>query len=72
MSPTNLRVPSDKTALFMENLTAWASVSGIDPRLTIVNEVGKTTNTASLIHYQVFVDDSFFEHFPQWAQYIQQ
>jgi hypothetical protein len=49
-----------------------ASVTGFDPRLTIVNEPGETTNTKSPVLYQVFVNESFFEQFPEWRPYIEQ
>jgi hypothetical protein len=67
-----LRVPREEAADLSDDLTAWASVSGIDPRLTIVSEPWMTTNAKSPMLYQVFVNESFFEDFPEWRLYIEQ
>ncbi|MFM0388385.1 hypothetical protein [Paraburkholderia dipogonis] len=47
MKPINLRVPRTETSDLADNLTAWASASGIDPSPTIVVEPGATTDTSS-------------------------
>jgi hypothetical protein len=72
MSPIRLRIPREEAADFSDDLTAWASVSGIDPRLTIDTEPGKTTNLSSPILYLVYVNESFFDQFPEWRTYIEQ
>ena len=72
MNPMRLRVPRDEAADFIDDLNAWASVSLIDPRLTIVNEPAKTTNDKSPILYLAYVNESFFEQFPEWSPYIEQ
>lgn len=72
MDPIKLRVPHDQAPDFADDLTAWASSSGIDPRLTSGGEPWKTTNDASPVLYPVFVNESFFEQFPEWRIYIEQ
>ncbi|WP_260854535.1 hypothetical protein [Paraburkholderia sp. BCC1884] len=72
MKPMRLRVPREEAPDFADDLTAWASSSGVDPRLTIANEPGMTTNLSSPILYLVYVSESFFEQFPEWRMYIEQ
>ncbi|MFL9899003.1 hypothetical protein PQR75_04430 [Paraburkholderia fungorum] len=72
MNAIKLRVPREEAADLPDDLNAWASVSGFDPRLTIVNESWMTTNAQSPVLYQVFVNESFFEQFPEWRVYIEQ
>ncbi|MFL9859453.1 MULTISPECIES: hypothetical protein [Paraburkholderia] len=72
MKPIRLRVPREEITNFPDDLTAWASVSGVDPRLTLVSEPWLTTNTQSPVLYEVFVNESFFEQFPEWRMYIEQ
>ena len=72
MSPFKLHVPRGEAANFSDDLTSWASLSGRDPRLTVINEPWKTTNGDSPIYYLAFVDESFFEQFPAWRSCIEQ
>ena len=72
MYPIKLRVPSGKAANFLDDLTAWAVSSGADPRLTSGGEFWKTTNDKTPILYEAFVNESFFEQFPEWRQYVEQ
>lgn len=72
MKQIRLRVPREEARDLPDDLTAWASVSGVDPGLTIVNEPGMTTNTSLPILYLVYVSESFFEQFPEWRMYIEQ
>ncbi|MET3231358.1 UNVERIFIED_ORG: hypothetical protein ABIC54_003554 [Burkholderia sp. 1263] len=72
MKPIRLRVPWDEAGNLPDDLTAWASTSGVDPGLTIFNEPGKTTNTSSTTLYLVHVNESFFDQFPEWRMYIEQ
>lgn len=72
MDPIILRVPREEAVSFSDDLTAWASTSGIDPRLTIFGEPGKTTNASSPIRYLVHVNESFFDEFPEWRMYVEQ
>lgn len=72
MKPIRLRVPREEAADLPDDLTAWASTSGVDPGLTVVAEPGMTTNANSPILYQIYVSESFFEDFPEWRMYIEQ
>jgi hypothetical protein len=72
MIPIKLSIPRAEATHFSHDLTAWACVNGIDPRLTIVNETWKTTNNNSPFRYQMLVNESFFEQFPHFRQYIEQ
>lgn len=72
MNPIRLRVPHDEAADLRDDLTVWASISGIDPRLTVISERWKTTNDKSPIQYLVFVNESFFAQFQEWRPYIEQ
>jgi hypothetical protein len=72
MSPIKLHVPREEVATFSDDLTAWTSNSGIDPSVTQVHAPGETTNFSSPVQYLIYVDESFFEQFPVWRQYIEQ
>ncbi|MFM0566932.1 hypothetical protein PQQ88_01110 [Paraburkholderia caledonica] len=72
MRQIRLRVPFEEAADLRDDLTAWAGVSGIDPRQAEFHEPGTTTNRSSPILYLVNVNDSFFEQFPEWRMYIEQ
>ncbi|MGV7245539.1 hypothetical protein [Caballeronia sp. M23-90] len=72
MNQIILRVPHEEVASFLEDVTAWTSNSGIDPRVSQFPEPGITTNTSLPIRYLVEVDDSFFEQYPHWRQCIEQ
>lgn len=72
MKPVRIRVPREEAPDFADDLTAWASTSGIDPGLTLFNEPGATTNASSPVLYLVYVSESFFEQFPEWRTYIEQ
>ncbi|APA89643.1 hypothetical protein BJG93_29600 (plasmid) [Paraburkholderia sprentiae WSM5005] len=71
MKPIRLRVPSDEAADLLDDLTAWASTSGIDPGLSMFSQSGTTSNTSSPILYHVYVSESFFEQFPGWRMFIE-
>ncbi|MCC8404475.1 hypothetical protein LJ655_21765 [Paraburkholderia sp. MMS20-SJTN17] len=72
MTPIKLRVPCDEARDLLDDLTAWASTSGIDPGLSTLGESGVPSNTGSPILYEVYVSESFFEQFPQWRTFIEQ
>jgi hypothetical protein len=72
MKSIKLRVPLEDAANLKDDLTEWASITGTDPSLTIVNEPGMTTNTSSPALYLVYVTQSFFEQFPEWRMYLEQ
>ena len=72
MQPIKLRVPRDDVSNLLDDLTAWASTSGIDPGLSTFSDSGITSNASSPILYQVYVSESFFEQFPEWRTFIEQ
>ncbi|MFM0670023.1 hypothetical protein [Paraburkholderia sediminicola] len=72
MKPIRLRVPREEAADLPDDLTAWASLSGVDPGLTVLSEPGSTTDSSSPVLYQIYVSQSFFEQFPEWRMYIEQ
>lgn len=71
MKPIKLRVPREEASDLADDLTAWASTSGIDLGVTIVNESGTPTNSSSSAVYLVYVNESFFEQFLDWRMYIE-
>lgn len=71
MKPIRLRVPRDEASDFADDLTAWASAAGVDPDPRVVGEMGAPTDTSSAVLYQVYVNNSFFEQFPEWQMYTQ-
>jgi hypothetical protein len=72
MKQIRLRVPREEAGDLPDDLTAWASTTGIDPDLTIANGSDTTTESSSLVLYLVYVSDSFFDQFPEWRMYIEQ
>jgi hypothetical protein len=72
VNPIKLHMPREEVFTFSDDLTAWTSNSGIDPRVTQFHEPGMTTNMSSPVQYLIYVDESFFEQFPKWRQYIEQ
>jgi len=72
MDPIKLHVPHDKAADLSDDLTTWTSATGIDPRLASrVNDSSDKPNDSPHIEYKVYVDESFFEQFPAWREYIE-
>ena len=72
MKPIKLRVPREEAADLPDDLTAWASVSGVDPGLTVLSDPGTATDSSLPVLYQIYVSQSFFEQFPEWRMYIEQ
>ncbi|MBC8746549.1 MULTISPECIES: hypothetical protein [Paraburkholderia] len=72
MKPIKLRVPCDEAGDLLDDLTVWASTSGIDPGLSMFGESGSGSKTSTPILYQVYVSESFFEQFPEWRMFIEQ
>jgi hypothetical protein len=66
-----LRIPKTEVVEFNDNLSAWSTASGIDPRLTIDTDYPKTTNFSSPTLYLVCVDESFFTQYPKWRQFLE-
>ncbi|MBT2792731.1 hypothetical protein [Paraburkholderia strydomiana] len=72
MDPIHMRLLLTQAPDFVEDLTAWANSGGMDPRLSVIAEPGATSQKNSPIAYQVHVNDSFFDQFPQWRMYIEE
>ncbi|AXF18926.1 hypothetical protein [Paraburkholderia caledonica] len=72
MNPLNVRLSLTRAPDFVEDLTAWANAGGIDPHLLVIGGLGATTDQRSPILYQVHVNESFFDQFPEWRIYIEQ
>jgi len=72
MKPIRLRVPRQEAGELLKDLTAWASVSGVDPGMTVSSPPEFAENSGLPILYEVYVSESFFEQFPEWRTYIEQ
>ncbi|KVO22726.1 hypothetical protein WJ74_34960 [Burkholderia ubonensis] len=70
MPSIKLRIPREDVFEFNDDLTAWSATSGIDLRLTRPPQM-ETTNPASPTLYSAFVDERFFEQYPQWRQFVE-
>ncbi|CAM2193257.1 conserved protein of unknown function [Paraburkholderia kururiensis] len=66
------RIEKTDVVEFNDDLTAWATESGADPRLTIVTEPWLTTNASSPTLYSADVDERFLEQYPRWAKLLEQ
>lgn len=71
MSAIKLRLPREDIFEFNDDLTAWSAASGIDPRLTLGVEPHRTTNISSPTLYMVQLDESFFEQYLRWRQFVE-
>jgi hypothetical protein len=67
MPAIKLRFPREDVFAFNDDLTAWSSAGGIDPRLTLGVEPHRTTNKSSPTLYMAQLDESFFEQYPRVA-----
>lgn len=72
MDPIKLRVPGHEAGGLHDDLTVWASTSGIDPGLSLFDEAGREAKPGLPALYLVHVSGSFFDQFPQWRAYIEQ
>lgn len=72
MQSVTFIVPDDEKFDFTRDITAWEKVSGKDARLTLGTDFPKTSTKGSPIIYICQIDDTFFEQFPEWRQYIEQ
>lgn len=71
MNSIRLRIPREEAANLADDLTAWASSTGVDPGLAVLNEPSVTMNLSSPILYSAYVSESFFQQFPEWRMYIE-
>ncbi|MBB5405381.1 hypothetical protein QF000_000132 [Paraburkholderia atlantica] len=72
MKPIKLRVSRDEAGNLLDDLTAWASTSGIDLGLSTFSTPHTLSSTNSPVVYHVYVGESFFEQFPEWRMFIEQ
>lgn len=72
MKPIRLRVLRAEADVLLGDLTVWASVSGVDPEMTVSSTPEFAENSSLPILYEVYVSPSFFEQFPKWCTYIEQ
>ncbi|MGY6127074.1 hypothetical protein ACW9YV_16755 (plasmid) [Paraburkholderia strydomiana] len=72
MKPIRLRVPREEAGDLLDDLAAWASVSGVDPGMTTPNPSEATESGDPTILLEVYVSPTFFEQFPEWRPYIEQ
>ncbi|RQT69577.1 hypothetical protein DF029_21515 [Burkholderia cepacia] len=71
MPAIKLRIPREDAIEFNDDLSAWSAASGIDPRLAIGGEPYVTTNMSSPTLYVAELDESFFEQYPRWRQFME-
>ena len=72
MKPIRLRVPREEAGELLDDLTAWASVSGVDPGMTTANPSDDAESSSLTSLYEVYVSPTFFERFPRWRASIEQ
>lgn len=72
MKPIRLCVPREESGDLLDDLTVWASVSGVDPGMTVSSPPEFAENSSLPLLYEVYVSPSFFEQFPAWRTYVEQ
>lgn len=71
MPSIKLRIPRENVFEFNDDLSAWSAASGVDPQLTLGVEPHRTTNMSSPTLYIAQLDESFFEQYPRWRQFLE-
>lgn len=72
MTQYKLRVLRTEVANLHDDVSAYAAERLVDPQLTPGFEPDVTTNTSSPLLYVAQLDESFFDEYPHWRQYIEQ
>ncbi|MGS0982093.1 hypothetical protein [Burkholderia glumae] len=67
-----LRIPNTEVADLHDDVSAYAAEYRVDPHLAPGFEPMRTTNTSSPLLYVAQLDESFFDEYPRWRQYIEQ
>ncbi|MBU9215440.1 hypothetical protein KTD55_15385 [Burkholderia gladioli] len=67
-----LRIPNTEVADLHDDVSAYAVEHRVDPHLMPGFEPYVTTNTSSPVLYVAQLDESFFDEYPHWRQYIEQ
>ncbi|MEF9444418.1 hypothetical protein OWS73_21585 [Burkholderia sp. 1B3(2022)] len=70
MPAIKLRIPREDVFQFNDDLSAWSTASGVDPKLSVGTQM-QTTNPSSPTLYLAFVDERFFEQYPRWRQFVE-
>jgi hypothetical protein len=71
MKQVTFTVPAEQRFRFLTDLDTWERLSGKDTRVTQFNAPNLTTNTASPLTYICQIDDTFFDQYPKWRDYLQ-
>ncbi|WP_175761380.1 hypothetical protein [Burkholderia anthina] len=71
MPAIKLRIPQEDVFEFNDDLSAWAAANGVDPRLTLGVEPHQTTNMSSPTLYLAELDETFFEQYQRWRQFVE-
>lgn len=67
-----LRILRSEVADLHDDVSAYAAERRVDPHLMPGLEPYVTTNTSSPVLYVAQLDESFFDDYPHWRQYIEQ
>ncbi|MGJ0522298.1 hypothetical protein ACR42A_01985 [Burkholderia gladioli] len=67
-----LRILRSEVADLHDDVSAYAAEHRVDPHLMPGLEPMRTTNTSSPVLYVAQLDESFFDDYPHWRQYIEQ
>ncbi|AHI78510.1 hypothetical protein BTRA_3098 [Burkholderia thailandensis USAMRU Malaysia  len=71
MPAIKLRIPREDVFDFNDDLSAWSAAGGIAPHLMSGLEPYVTTNVSSPVLYVAELDESFFERYPRWRQFVE-
>ncbi|WP_186100338.1 hypothetical protein [Burkholderia gladioli] len=67
-----LRILRSEVADLHDDVSAYAAERRVDPRLMPGVDPMQTTSTYSPVLYIAQLDESFFDEYPHWRQYIEQ
>jgi hypothetical protein len=72
MQQITFKIPDARKFQFADDLTAWAKASYKDARLITGDAANpyETTTMGSPLVYTCNIDETFFEIYPEWRQYI--
>ncbi|MGC2944202.1 hypothetical protein [Burkholderia ambifaria] len=71
MPAIKLRISREDVFEFNDDLSAWSVASGVDPRLTLGAEPYLTTTMLSPTLYLAELDETFFDQYPRWRQFVE-
>ncbi|WP_186065225.1 hypothetical protein [Burkholderia gladioli] len=67
-----LRIPNIEIVDLRDDVSAYAAKHQVDPQLMPGVEPYMTTTGSSPVLYVAQLDESFFDEYPHWRQYIEQ